>query len=40
MKQSYLRLLENNKAWATLKKYNDPDFFEQLAKVGFPHQNS
>ncbi len=36
MKQSYLRLLENNKAWATLKKYNDPDFFEQLAKGQTP----
>jgi len=36
MKQSYTRLLENNKAWATLKKYNDPGFFEQLAKGQAP----
>lgn len=31
MKKSYLKLLENNKAWVTLQKYNDPDFFQQLA---------
>lgn len=32
MERSYNRLLENNKAWATLKKNNDPEFFEELAK--------
>ncbi len=31
MENSYLRLLENNKAWATLKKNNDPAFFDGLA---------
>lgn len=32
MEKSYLRLLENNKAWAVLKKYNDPHFFESQAQ--------
>lgn len=32
MERSYNRLLENNKAWATLKKNNDPEFFQELAK--------
>lgn len=31
MEKSYNRLLENNKAWATLTKNNDPDFFSDLA---------
>jgi carbonic anhydrase len=31
MEKSYKRLLENNKAWAILKKNSDPDFFADLA---------
>jgi carbonic anhydrase len=31
MEKSYNRLLENNKAWATLKKNNDPEFFNELS---------
>lgn len=31
MEQSYKRLLANNKAWAILKKNNDPDLFSTLA---------
>jgi carbonic anhydrase len=36
MEKSYLRLLENNKAWSTLKKYNDPIFFDELAQGQHP----
>jgi len=36
MEKSYKRLLDNNSAWATLKKNNDPDFFEELAQVQNP----
>lgn len=36
MEKSYKRLLENNKAWATLKKNNDPSFFTELAKGQSP----
>jgi carbonic anhydrase len=36
MEKSYRRLLENNKAWATLKKYNDPELFNGLAEVQNP----
>lgn len=32
MEQSYLKLLENNRAWVTLQKYNNPEFFEELSK--------
>jgi carbonic anhydrase len=32
MEKSYNRLLENNKAWSTLKKNNDPSFFDNLMK--------
>ncbi len=32
MEKSYLKLLENNKAWSVLKKNNDPHFFEGLAQ--------
>ncbi|MES2396983.1 MAG: carbonic anhydrase, partial [Bacteroidota bacterium] len=32
MEKSYSRLLENNKAWATLQKDNDPEFFYELSK--------
>ncbi|MEO5603415.1 MAG: carbonate dehydratase [Cyclobacteriaceae bacterium] len=31
MEKSYLKLLENNKAWSVLKKNNDPNFFAGLA---------
>lgn len=31
MEKSYLKLLENNKAWALLEKNRDPGFFEDLA---------
>jgi carbonic anhydrase len=36
LEKSYHRLLENNKAWVTLQKYKDPDFFNQLAKEQKP----
>lgn len=36
MEKSYNRLLENNKAWAILKKNNNPDFFKELAKGQSP----
>jgi carbonic anhydrase len=36
MEKSYKKLLDNNRAWATLKKNNDPEFFEELAKVQNP----
>jgi carbonic anhydrase len=36
MEKSYFKLLDNNKAWATLKANNDPDFFEEMAKVQNP----
>lgn len=36
MQRSYNRLLENNKAWAVLKKNNDPDFFDELANGQTP----
>jgi carbonic anhydrase len=36
MEKSYNRLLENNKAWAVLKKNNDPGFFEELARGQTP----
>ncbi len=32
MEKSYKKLLENNKAWATLKKNNDPNFFNTMAQ--------
>ncbi len=31
MEKSYLKLLENNKAWVVVQKYNNPEFFNQLA---------
>jgi carbonic anhydrase len=31
MEKSYNQLLENNKAWAILKKNNDPEYFSQLS---------
>jgi carbonic anhydrase len=36
MEQSYFKLLDNNKAWATLKKNNNPNFFEEMAQVQTP----
>jgi carbonic anhydrase len=36
MEKSYRRLLENNKAWATLKRYNHPDLFDGVAKAQKP----
>lgn len=36
MKKSYQRLLDNNKAWALLKKNNEPEFFEVLSKGQSP----
>ncbi|MBL7766611.1 MAG: carbonate dehydratase [Chitinophagaceae bacterium] len=36
MEKTYHKLLENNKAWATLKLNNDPDYFETLAKGQTP----
>lgn len=36
MKDSYLRLLENNKAWVTLQKYSNPEFFDELANSQSP----
>jgi carbonic anhydrase len=36
MEKSYNKLLENNKAWSTLKKNNDPLFFENLQKGQHP----
>jgi carbonic anhydrase len=32
MEKSYTRLLENNKAWAILKKNNEPEFFKELSQ--------
>ena len=32
MERSYNKLLENNKAWALLKRNNDPGYFEELAQ--------
>lgn len=32
MEKSYQQLLENNKAWVTMQKYQDPDFFNKLAE--------
>ena len=32
MQKSYLKLLENNKAWVTIQKYNNPKFFEELSQ--------
>ncbi|MES2797133.1 MAG: carbonate dehydratase [Bacteroidota bacterium] len=37
MEKSYLRLLENNKAWVTLKTYKEPEFFNDLAKGQSPN---
>lgn len=36
MNNSHLQLLENNKAWVTLQKYNDPDYFNELSKAQTP----
>lgn len=36
MEETYHKLLENNKAWATLSKNNDPSFFEDLLKSQSP----
>lgn len=36
MERSYNKLLENNKAWAILKKNNDPDFFKELSQGQSP----
>lgn len=32
MEKSYMRLLENNRAWVTLQKYSNPGFFNELVK--------
>lgn len=37
MKESYLRLFENNKAWVNQQKKKDPDFFNQLAQGQSPN---
>lgn len=36
MNNSHLQLLENNKAWVTLQKYNDPEYFNELSKAQSP----
>lgn len=36
MTKSYLKLLENNKAWVVLKKYDNPNFFKELTKGQCP----
>lgn len=36
MEKSYNKLMDNNKAWATLKKNNDPGFFDDLLKIQNP----
>lgn len=36
MENLYIKLLENNKAWAKLKKNNDPNFFRGLAQQQTP----
>ncbi len=36
MKKSYNTLLENNKAWATLKRNNNPNFFKELSEGQSP----
>ena len=36
MEKSYFRLLENNRAWATLRKNNDPIFFDELSQGQHP----
>jgi len=36
MEKSYLKLLENNKAWANQKKNVNPEFFENLSKGQSP----
>jgi carbonic anhydrase len=36
MEKSYQKLLDNNKAWATLQKYNNPELFNGLAKSQNP----
>lgn len=36
MEKSYKKLLENNKAWAILKKNSDPQYFEDLASGQSP----
>jgi carbonic anhydrase len=36
MEKSYNALLENNKAWATLKRNNNPDFFKELSEGQSP----
>lgn len=37
MEKTYNNLLENNKAWATLKRNNDPDFFKDSAQGQSPN---
>lgn len=36
MEKSYNKLIENNRAWALLKKNNDPDFFDELVNGQSP----
>lgn len=36
MEKSYLRLIENNRAWVAEQNKNNPDFFKQLSKAQFP----
>lgn len=36
MDSDYNKLLENNKAWATLSKNNDPNFFDSLSQSQSP----
>ena len=36
MEKSYLKLLDNNKAWATLKKNNNPGYFDEMAEIQTP----
>jgi len=37
MEKTYKNLLENNKAWATLKRNNEPDFFSESAQGQNPN---
>jgi carbonic anhydrase len=36
MEKEYQQLLENNRAWVTLQKYQNPEFFEDLASQQSP----
>ena len=36
MEKSYKKLLDNNKAWAVLQSYSNPDYFKQMANGQSP----